>query len=131
MSPRPIVDTGRPPRRRRRSRQVVAAAAVGAVGLLVAVSCGADEPPRASPDGSALVPGSTPTRLLPCQASATFSYASLPGVDPNLLSLDVYTPPDDGSGCGDRPMVVWIHGGGWTSGAVSYTHLTLPTNREV
>ena len=46
----------------------------------------------------------------------TIAYASYPNVDPNLTSLDIYTPPGDVSGCTGRPIVVWVHGGGWTSG---------------
>ena len=46
----------------------------------------------------------------------TFAYASHPGVDPNLTSLDVYAPVAGEGGCRDRPIVVWVHGGGWTSG---------------
>lgn len=42
----------------------------------------------------------------------TFAYAELPGVDPNLTSLDVYLPP----GCGPTPVVMWVHGGGWQRG---------------
>ena len=61
---------------------------------------------------------STPstTRLLGCATSATFPYASIPGVEPNLLGIDVYTPSAGNGDCSDRPLVVWIHGGGWTSG---------------
>ena len=51
-----------------------------------------------------------------CGAKRTFAYAAHPDVDPNLTSLDVYAPPAGPQGCGDRPMVVWVHGGGWTSG---------------
>ncbi len=51
-----------------------------------------------------------------CGSKRTFAYASHPGVDPNLTSLDVYAPPAGADGCRDRPIVVWVHGGGWTSG---------------
>jgi acetyl esterase/lipase len=43
-------------------------------------------------------------------------YAKYEGVDPNLNSLDVWRPPAGNDGCNDRPLVVWIHGGGWTTG---------------
>jgi acetyl esterase/lipase len=60
---------------------------------------------------------------VPCGTKRTFSYASRPGVDPNLTSLDVYTPAAGEGGCADRPLVVWVHGGGWTSGDKSeYMH---------
>lgn len=42
----------------------------------------------------------------------TREYRQLPGIDPSLLSLDVYRRPA-ATGC---PVVVWIHGGGWTTG---------------
>ena len=40
------------------------------------------------------------------------AYASVPGVDPSLLSLDIHRPAS-GSGF---PVVIWIHGGGWLTG---------------
>jgi arylformamidase len=45
-------------------------------------------------------------------------YDSMPGVDPNLLSLDVYTPKSSSTDSQEagRPVVVMIHGGGWRSG---------------
>ena len=48
----------------------------------------------------------------------TFAYGTVPGVDPNLTSVDVYTPPPaaDGGACTDRPLVIWVHGGGWAGG---------------
>ncbi len=39
-------------------------------------------------------------------------YAAIPGVDPNLLSLDVYAPKTGQQ----HPVVVMIHGGGWQRG---------------
>jgi arylformamidase len=53
---------------------------------------------------------------LPCGSKRTIAYASYPNVEPNLTSLDVYAPPAGDRGCTRRPMVVWVHGGGWTSG---------------
>ena len=41
-----------------------------------------------------------------------YRYASRPGADANLTSLDVYLP----AGCGPAPGVVWVHGGGWRRG---------------
>jgi arylformamidase len=45
-------------------------------------------------------------------------YASLPGVDPNLLSLDIYRPPSSPTDAQQTksPVVVMIHGGGWRTG---------------
>jgi acetyl esterase/lipase len=39
-------------------------------------------------------------------------YAAIAGVDPNLLSLDVYAP----AGANHIPVVLMIHGGGWANG---------------
>ena len=39
-------------------------------------------------------------------------YATIEGVDPNLLSLDVYAP----AGTQDQRVVLMIHGGGWSIG---------------
>ncbi len=40
-------------------------------------------------------------------------YAAVEGVDPNLLSLDLYAPADD---AGKHPVMVMVHGGGWRTG---------------
>jgi len=40
------------------------------------------------------------------------AYASVEGVDPGLLSLDLYTTRD----AAGRPVLVMIHGGGWARG---------------
>jgi acetyl esterase/lipase len=39
-------------------------------------------------------------------------YQQIAGVDPNLLSLDIYTPISYGT----HPVIVMIHGGGWRGG---------------
>lgn len=44
-------------------------------------------------------------------APRTYRYASSPGVDPDLQSLDLYGAPGQG-----RPIVAFIHGGGWRIG---------------
>jgi len=45
-------------------------------------------------------------------ADYTIAYDTIGGVDPNLLSLDIYT---DGV-TGPAPVVIWVHGGGWQIG---------------
>lgn len=55
-------------------------------------------------------------RLLGCGSTKTFAYTSFEGVDPDLTSLDVSTPPAGTDDCSDRPLVVWVHGGGWAGG---------------
>lgn len=42
-------------------------------------------------------------------------YAEIAGVDPNLLSLDLYVP-DDKRASAKRPVMIMIHGGGWRRG---------------
>jgi arylformamidase len=45
-------------------------------------------------------------------------YARMSGVDPNLLSLDIYRPksPSTNAQQPNKPVVVMIHGGGWRTG---------------
>ena len=45
-------------------------------------------------------------------------YASMSGVDPNLLSLDIYRPKSSSTNAQqtNKPVVVMIHGGGWRTG---------------
>jgi arylformamidase len=45
-------------------------------------------------------------------------YASMSGVDPNLLSLDIYKPKSSSTNAQQttKPVVVMIHGGGWRTG---------------
>jgi acetyl esterase/lipase len=42
-------------------------------------------------------------------------YAEIAGVDPNLLSLDLYVPKGTAPDA-KRPVVIMIHGGGWRNG---------------
>lgn len=64
--------------------------------------------------------GTPPPTPLACsgqgaQAMQTHAYRSLPGVAPNLLSLDVTLPRRD-AGCPAAPVVVYFHGGGYALG---------------
>jgi arylformamidase len=45
-------------------------------------------------------------------------YARMSGVDPNLLSLDIYKPKSSSTNAQqtNKPVVVMIHGGGWRTG---------------
>ena len=79
---------------------------------------------RSGEDGGGRAPGSASYRqasFQPAPASSSpgeggvyrnIPYAKVAGVDPNLLSLDVYAP----KGSTPRPVVVMIHGGGWQIG---------------
>jgi arylformamidase len=71
--------------------------------LLALVSCGGD--------GG----GGTAASCSADASKRTVQYASISGVDPNLTSLDVYQPASTGK-CTKKPIVVWVHGGGWATG---------------
>lgn len=79
--------------------------------LVVGVAAAACIPP----------PGPTPqpttTTITPCTSAAAtdIAYATEPGVDPILLSLDVRPAPGACTGA-PTPVVVWVHGGGWAIG---------------
>ena len=51
-------------------------------------------------------------------AQITIQYKKLAGVDPDLLSLDIYAPANTE---GKAPVVFWVHGGGWAIGSKNYT----------
>lgn len=62
---------------------------------------------QTEPDGSAC-------RELPQQAEMDIVYATLGGVDPSLLSYDVYLPARNS--CSPVPVIFYVHGGGWQDG---------------
>jgi arylformamidase len=43
------------------------------------------------------------------------AYATAPGIDPNLLALDIHKPHAQ-TACAPRPVLVWVHGGDWRGG---------------
>ena len=43
------------------------------------------------------------------------AYYEVPGTDPKGLSLDIYTPCSEECTC-PRPVMIYVHGGGWTRG---------------
>lgn len=59
-----------------------------------------------------LVPAAAPAVDEGMKVSRDVRYGKIEGVDPNLLSLDVYAPETKGK----HPVLVMIHGGGWRSG---------------
>jgi len=67
--------------------------------------------------------------LLAGRASAQFTmfadvpYDAIPGVDPNLLSLDIYVP--DGAD-GTNPVMMMYHGGSFVSGDKAVTQVVHP-----
>lgn len=48
----------------------------------------------------------------------TVQYRSIEGIDPELLSLDVYSSATQGE---KRPVVVWVHGGAWAIGSKEHS----------
>ncbi len=62
------------------------------------------------PTASRSMPSETEPSLL---VYPDIPYAQIDGIDPNLLSLDVYTPL---TGSGGFPVVLMLHGGSWTGG---------------
>ena len=85
-----------------------------AVLCLTFAGCSPDETDAAAPATTTVAPAATP--LIPCGAKATVQYANHDGVAANLNSLDVWRPPAGADDCSNRPLVVWVHGGGWTGG---------------
>lgn len=49
-------------------------------------------------------------------AKSTEVYKQVAGVDPNLLSLDIYVPKTRGNCDSKYPLMVYVHGGGWQNG---------------
>jgi len=47
----------------------------------------------------------------------TVVYKNISGVTPNLLSLDVYY---DSGKLNSKPVIIWVHGGGWCIGDKAY-----------
>jgi acetyl esterase/lipase len=82
-------------------------------GLVAAPSCSAD------PSEPAATTTTTAPSSCPAAGEATdqrdVPYTSRPGVDPALVSLDL-TVPGWQPGCPQVPVVVWVHGGGFSVG---------------
>ncbi len=67
----------------------------------------------------AQAPGKTGQPATPeIKKHLNIQYASVKGADPNLLSLDIYTPKE-AKNC---PVMVYAHGGGWAKGNKSAVH---------
>ena len=50
-------------------------------------------------------------------------YADVPGVDPQRLSLDLYLPDETDAPASRRPIVLYVHGGGWIAGSKAQSFL--------
>lgn len=66
--------------------------------------------PRSAGTGDLVMPAEPPHKKHP-----NLRYVEIAGVDPNLLSLDLYVP-DDRPASAKRPVMIMIHGGGWRNG---------------
>lgn len=85
--------------------------------LLAATAC---EPTTTAPPTA--TPTTAPPTSCPVRSTTTtkdIAYAAKTGVDPKLLALDL-TVPVRGGRCGAAPIVVWVHGGGFTIGDKAY-----------
>ena len=102
---------------RKRSPARLAVALVGAVALAVLLgACGGG---GSGSDAGSDAEGSATTAPAPSNSCLDaprpvkdVAYEDVPGVDPALVSLDVYPPAH---GC-PAPVVIWVHGGGWRIG---------------
>ena len=93
-----------------RSSRAVALACALTVAALALSGC---QRPGARADGPASPAAPAPAASAP--ARLTYPYEQIAGVDPNLLSLDVYTPAGP-TPTGGRAALVWVHGGAWQTG---------------
>ncbi|MEZ5167773.1 MAG: alpha/beta hydrolase [Acidimicrobiales bacterium] len=107
----------------RGARPTSSAGAVLLLPILLLVACASprsadDAAPPTPPNGTttpATIDTSQPVDV-ECRWAAeavTHAYEEIPGVDPDLTSVDVYGPHGR---CGPRPVLFWIHGGGWRQG---------------
>lgn len=92
----------------------------GILGLaLLVCGCGGDETDGAGAGGTGSGgtgggAGATACTLAGASVLEDQAYRSLDGVDPELLSLDIYSPARES--CEPIPIVVWVHGGAWAIG---------------
>ena len=89
-------------------------------------------PPLASGSWNGLLDATNyPNRAMQSNKVGTMGQETPGELSEDCLFLNIYSPSVGGS---KRPVMLWIHGGGFRSGsanAVSYTHLTLPTTPYV
>ena len=69
--------------------------------------------PAATPTTSTTGPEPAPTNCSPAGLPTTVAYRTIPGVDTNLTSVDIYPPATPGC---NAPIVMWVHGGGYQIG---------------
>ena len=69
-------------------------------------------PPTPPPPTLAPVPPSAPAARVEIVETLNLPYATIAGVDPNLLSLDIHAP----KGAKAAPVVIYVHGGYWKAG---------------
>jgi arylformamidase len=76
---------------------------------------GASSSDSSASDASIADGAATACRATAFESRLDLRYHSVAGVDPNLLSLDLYLPTL-AAGCAAPPLVVYVHGGGWAVG---------------
>ncbi len=90
----------------------------GSTGATGGPATGASDPTGTSPAGTSKTgtnPTGTSSQEVTCATPGmptTVAYRVLPGIDPNLTSVDIHAPAD---ACG-APVVMWVHGGGYQKG---------------
>jgi acetyl esterase/lipase len=98
---------------RRTLGSVVVVAAAVLLATLALDGCGEVDDTSVG-SGTPLAADGTPTGCADAPGSpTTVTYEEVHGVDPNLLSVDVYQRP---AGCAPAPVLFWVHGGAWVSG---------------
>jgi arylformamidase len=85
--------------------------------VCVGLACAQEPPQRHLWRARALGAGDSTTSPPAMRKFLDVRYATVPGVNPNLVSLDVYAPP----GGQKHPVMVMIHGGAWRGGDKAYS----------
>jgi acetyl esterase/lipase len=80
---------------------------------LVGTACSSTDDGAASAPGTGRTQQDSAAVCTTPESPTTIAYDEVPGVDPDLLSVDVYERP---GGCDPAPVVFWVHGGGWRIG---------------
>jgi len=96
-------------------------ASPGVILLLAALACGCSDDDNGADagvagDGPGGGDGGQTCAAAAARQALDQVYATVAGVDKNLLSLDVYTPAREAGPGEGAPVVVWVHGGGWAVG---------------